>query len=260
MRGNRRAGEVGDAAELLGPRHPGSARAPLTVLGVSVSTDRVVPVPSVSRSVRIALAGGLALLVLAVAVTLLGSPVSVAHTNKVPGNEVTVWTTRQGATYCQAHESLPARTSAVRIWLFAAAGPRVHVDVLSHGQVVTHGSRGSIWVGGSVTIPVAELSHTVPDVTVCVSFPLHDEGVVLQGNLTNAASAAREGSMPLLGRMGMEFLRAGTRTWASQAPEIARRMGLGRAFPGTWIAFLPLALVAAIVLLFSRLVLRELAS
>lgn len=207
------------------------------------------------RSVKVALAAGFALLALAIGLTLLGSPMSVAHTNKVPGNETTIWLTRESSTFCQAHESLPGGISAIRIWLHAAAGPRVSVVVTSHGHVLTSGSRGSIWVGGSVTIPVKHVSHAVADVTVCVSFQLHDETVIVQGSLTSAARAARTEGIPILGRMGVEFLRPAARSWASQALEVARRMGLGHAGAGTWIVLLVLALVAAIVALVSRLVL-----
>jgi hypothetical protein len=212
------------------------------------------------RSVKVALAAGLALLALAVGLTLLQSPLSVAASNKVPGNETAIWQTHQGATYCQAHESLPSGVSAIRIWLVAAAGPRVSVVVSSHGHVLTSGSRPSIWVGGSVTVPVKPLPRAVSDVTVCTSFRLGDETIDVQGSVTSAAVAAYDGRTRLYGRMGIEFLRPDKRSWASQALEVARRMGLGRAAAGTWIVLLALALLASIVALVSRMILREIAS
>jgi hypothetical protein len=210
------------------------------------------------RAVKVALAAGLALLAVAIALTLLGSPLSVAAANKVPGNETAIWETHRGATFCQAHEALPRGTTAIRVWLDAASGPRVSVVVYSRGRVLTSGSRASIWVGGAVTIPVKPVPRAVADVKVCASFRLHDETVIVQGSATSAAVATREGPVALYGKMGIEFLRPSTRSWASQALEVARRMGLGRATPGTWVVLLVLALLASVVALASRLLLREL--
>lgn len=210
------------------------------------------------RSVRIALAAGLALLAIAVGLILgLESPLSVAAGNQVRGSEGTIWKTHRGATYCQAHESLRSGISAIRLWLDAAAGPRVNVVVYSRGRVLTTGSRPSIWVGGSVTIPVKPLSRAVSDVTICVSFQARDETIFVQGSAAPANVATHEGPVALYGKMGIEFLRPSPRTWASQALEVARRMGLGHAVAGTWIVLVVLALLASIVVLVSRLILRE---
>jgi hypothetical protein len=211
------------------------------------------------RSVRVALAAGLALLAVAIGLTLLSSPLSVAASNAVPGNETAVGETQQGATYCQAHEALASGVTAIRVWLDAAAGPAVSVAVYSRGRVLTRGSRPSIWVGGSVTVPVKPLGRAVSDVTVCASFHVRDETIVVQGSATPPALATHEGSVSLYGRMGIEFLRPDRRSWAAQALEVARRMGLGRAFTGTWIVLVALALLASIVVLASRLILKELA-
>jgi len=209
-------------------------------------------------AVKIALAAGLACLIVAVGVTLLGAPIGVVRSNRTPGNEAALWETRLPTTLCQAHESLPAGTSAIRLWLAAAAGPRISVAVMSDGSVLTSGSRPSIWVGGSVTVPVRPVRRAASNVSVCMSFPLRDEAIIAQGSQTGVRAATREGGEPLVGRVGIEYLRPTRRSWASRALGIARRMGLGRAAPGTWIALAPLALLAAIVLLSSRLVLREL--
>jgi hypothetical protein len=210
------------------------------------------------RGVTLALFGGLGALAVALVVTLVGSPSSVATSNKVPGKETPIASTTRGSSYCQANETLPAGTSAIRIWLDAAAGPRVDVSVTSAGRVVARGSRGSIWIGGSVTVPVKPLPRTVHDVTLCASFHLRDETIVVQGMATAPAVAAHDGRRALGGRMGVEYLRAGTRSWLSLAGEVARRMGLGRAPGGTWVALLALALLGAAVALGSRLLLTEL--
>jgi hypothetical protein len=209
--------------------------------------------------VKIALGAGFTLLAVALFLTLLGSPLSVASTNKVRGAEAPLAETTHGASYCQSGEVLPSGTSAIRVWIDAAAGPRVRVVVSQHGRTVASGTRGSNWIGSSVTVPLAPLARTVAGTTVCVSFPLHDEAVIAQGRASAPAVAAREGSKPLAGRIWIDYLRPGTRSWLSIAGEVARRMGLGRAGAGTWVALAALALMACALALASRLALKELA-
>jgi hypothetical protein len=210
------------------------------------------------RGVRIALVGGLTLLAIALALTLSRAPLSVARANHPPGHsEQPVASTSHGGRYCQSGETLPQGTSAIRIWLDATSGPRVRVVVLAGGRAVTSGVRGSNWIGGSVTVPLEPLSRTVFDATVCASFSLHDETIIAQGNAAPAALAARFDRRALSGRIWIEDLRPGGRSWASLAPEVARDMGLGRADAGTWVVFLALALALALVALTTGLLLRE---
>jgi hypothetical protein len=209
--------------------------------------------------VRIALAAGLALLLAGLALTLTGAPARVASSNKVPGRETAIASTQHGASYCQDRELLPRGISAIRVWLDAAAGPRVSVDVYSHERLIASGTRGSNWTGTAVTIPVKALPEAVTGTTVCVTFSLHDETIIVQGRAAPAAIAARDDRNPLAGRMWVEYLRPGTRSWLAQILEVARRMGLGRAPTGTWVALAALALLLAAIALASRLLLRELA-
>jgi hypothetical protein len=209
-------------------------------------------------SVKVALAVGLALLSIALALTLLQSPIGVARTNRIPGKaEETIASTDHSASYCQSQEVLPRETAAVRIWLDAAAGPRVRVLVSSRGQRVTGGERGSNWTGSSVTVPVRPLARSISGATVCVSFSLRDETVVVQGTTTTAALAAHDGPEALAGRIWIEYLRPGRRSWAELASEVARHMGFGRAAAGTWVVFAALALIVAIAALASGLILSE---
>jgi hypothetical protein len=210
------------------------------------------------RSVKIALAAGLTLLAIGIGLTLLHSPMSVAHANGVPLEEDEIATTNKSATYCQAHELLPGGTSAIRISLNAFTGPRVRLVVTSGGQSITGGERGSGWTSRVVTVPVKPLPRTVSGVTVCVSFRLRDETISVFGRTTPRATAAHDGRQTLRGRIWIEYLRPGERSWASLVPSIARRMGLGRAAAGTWIVLLALALLAAVAVLASSLVLEEL--
>jgi hypothetical protein len=202
---------------------------------------------------KIALFAGLALLAAAIGLTVSQSPASVAASNRTPGSVEPLWSTTTGATVCQGEETLPHGTTAIRVWLDAAAGPRVRLVVYSAGREIARGTRGSNWIGGSVTVPVRPLARTVAGVTVCTSFSLRDETVSAQGNATPPAIAAREGQgHPLAGRVWIEYLRPGRRSWASLAPEVITHMGFGRGIEGDWIAYVTLVLVAAVAALSSR--------
>jgi hypothetical protein len=209
--------------------------------------------------VRIALATGLALMGIAIGLTLVRSPASVAGTNRIAGQAAEpIGSTEHSASYCQAGEVLPQGASAIRVWLYAAPGPRVSVVVSAGGHALTSGELGSGWTGGSVTVPVKTLPRTVSGAEVCVSFALRDETVFVQGNATPSTIAARDGNRALGGRIWIEYLRPGASSWASLAGSIAHRVGLGRAAAGTWVVLLALALLAAVAALASRLVLTEL--
>jgi hypothetical protein len=210
------------------------------------------------RSVRIALAAGLTLIVLAIGLVLVHSPASVAHTNGIPGEEHRIAFTSHSATYCQAQELLPAGTSALRLSLSAFSGPRVRVVVSAAGHPLTSGEQESGWTSRVLTVPVRALPRAVPDATVCVSFSLHDEAVTAFGTPTSHTTAAHDGRRALAGRMWIEYLHPGRRSWASLAPGILNRMRFGRAGAGVLVVSLALVLLVAVAALASRLVLEEL--
>ncbi len=60
--------------------------------------------------------------------------------------------------------------------------------------------------------------------------------------------------------MRIEYLRPGHRSWWALASSVARRMSLGRMPSDAWIAFTPLILMTAVVVLTSRLTLGQLGS
>jgi hypothetical protein len=210
------------------------------------------------RSVAVALAAGLTALVLAIGVTMLHSPMSVARTNGVATEEHRIDMTRHDASYCQANELLPQGTSALRLSFSALTGPRIHVVVTAGGRQTTSGERSSAWTSRVVTVPVKPLPRTVANVTVCASFRLKDESVTVFGEPTPPASAARDGRRHLMGRFFIEYLRPGRRSWASLASSTVAHMGLGRAAAGAGIVLLAIALLVAIAAIASRLVLEEL--
>jgi hypothetical protein len=211
------------------------------------------------RRVTVALVGGLTLRAITIGLILAHAPMTVAGSDRPAGQpEEPIAASHEYNSYCQGGETLPSGTSALRVWLDTIYGPHVEVAVSSHGRRITSGERRSGWVGGSVTIPVKPLRRTVSGVTVCVSFRVRDEAVTVQGNATPVASATREDGQPLPGRMWIEYLHPGERSWASLLASTARRMGLGRAAAGIWVAFLAIGLAATVIVLAARLVVKEL--
>jgi hypothetical protein len=204
------------------------------------------------------LAAGLALVAIAIAVTLSGSPVAVVRTNFIPPNQ-TLAEAAGDAGACQAGEELPRGATAIRLGLQSVIGPRVGVTALAGGHVLTSGVVGSGWAAGSVTIPVRPVARTTPDARICFRLGPTREKVGIEGEPTSAAIAVRtrEGTA-LPGRMKIEYVRAGSSSWWSLASGVARRMGIGRAPAGTWIVLLLAALMGAVVATASWVTLREL--
>jgi hypothetical protein len=207
--------------------------------------------------VKLALVAGLSAGIIAIVVTLLGSPIAIARIN-VPG-DVFVGEASQVTRECQSGEVLPRETTAVRLRTYAFLGPRVTVEVLEHGRVIAHGARGSGWTGGAVTVRVNRLSATKSGVKLCFTLYINGhETIEYAGQRLTGALAARGPDGPLEGRVRVEDLRPGSASWLSITPEVARRMGIGHAASGTWSVFLVIALMGGLLALCSRLILREL--
>jgi hypothetical protein len=210
------------------------------------------------RDASVALAAGFALVALALVIVLSGSPQVLAGSNGIEplGNVLT--TVPGGGSACQAGETLPAGASAIRLSLGATAGPRVAVAVRAGGEIVAHGVSAPGWLGNVVTIRIAPVAHTVRDATVCFGFAGADERVSFFGLPTSASSAARSGRGALAGRVAIEYVHSGSSSWWSRAVAVSRRMGLGRAWAGTWVALFVGALIAAAIAAASWSLMREL--
>jgi hypothetical protein len=203
------------------------------------------------------LLGALAMTATAVAVTLSHAPSTVVGTNAVP-LETDLGQTK-GAAICQAGETLPSETSAIRLSLEAVIGPAVKVYVLAGKRVLTSGSRGSGWTASSMTVHVKPLAHAASKLTLCFVVSRTRIHVDLLGAQTGPEMAARLlGERRLPGRIRAEYLRAGHASWWSLLLPVARRMGLGRAVAGTWIALLVLLAMLLLTLVVSWLICREL--
>jgi hypothetical protein len=209
-----------------------------------------------ARDVKVTLCVGVALLVIAGALTLTRSPPRVVRVGARATGRGPAFA--GSAQFCQPNEVLPAGVSAIRVAVGAYFGSPIHVKATSGSRVLTEGARGPTWTGRSVTVPVTPLHYTASHVKLCVGIGPNSELIFLEG----VASPARETAVfnngqPIGGRIGVEYLAAGRGSWWSQILTVARHMGLGRAFSGTWVALLAAALMAAVGVLAVGLTLRE---
>lgn len=203
-------------------------------------------------TVRAALAVGLALVVLAAALVMSGSPPRVVGTSDA-AMQARVASLHGGTGACQTGETLPRGTSVVRFGLEAVIGPSVTVTVRSEGRVLARGSRGAGWTGADVAVPVGRTGRAIPDATVCLTLGKSREIVTLIGQLGQTPPATSSSGEPGLGRMRIEYLAPGRRSWWSLALSVARRIGTGRAPSGTWVVLLPVLLMVAVAILASGL-------
>ena len=174
-------------------------------------------------------------------------------------------------TLCQQHEIVPAGVSDIRVGIWAFYGSRLRVAAYEGSRLLTAGTRNASWTATSATMPVKPLSHQASDATVCLAVGPTSEPMLLLGGHTSRSQGAalttggipaggvvKAASQPLEGRESLEYLAPGRRSWWSQVLSVARRLGLGRAYSGTWIALLIAALMAAVAVLAVRLALQEL--
>jgi len=209
------------------------------------------------RSVKIAIALGLALLTIAIGLTLTRSPPLLAGTNSIPANPGIAYASG-GSKACQMSGTLPRGMSAIRISASTNTGPRVTLKVLSGPLLITHGEREAGWgVDETVTVPVQRVPRTIANANICMAFGPAIEPIQINGELVRTITV-RDGTTRRFVRFRFEYLRPGHASWWSLVSSVARRMGFGHAPSGTWVVFLLIALMITFATLATRLVLREL--
>jgi Predicted membrane protein (DUF2142) len=203
--------------------------------------------------VKIALVLGLLLMAIAIFVTLTRAPPTVAGSDST-ALQGFIAETSNSASLCQQGETLPQGTTAIRLSLYTIFGPRVAVHVYSGARLLTSGERGAGWTAEGPTVPVRRVPRTVANVKVCIAFGHPLGGISVNGGFTSSASAMTSGAgEPLSGRMRIEYLKSGDRSWWSLTSAVAMHMGLGRWPAGTWIVFVALALMVAVLVCTVRL-------
>ncbi|HEX5852607.1 MAG TPA: DUF2142 domain-containing protein [Solirubrobacteraceae bacterium] len=206
------------------------------------------------RRAQITTAVALILAAAALCVTLSRSPLSLAGTNGVTG-AARLATTPGNSSACQSGEALPRGTTAIRLSLETVIGPWVRVRVSEHGRLLSAGSQTAGWAAGAVTVPVGRLARAAPAATVCFSLGPSYKVVSLLGEQSAPARAAVARGKPLAGRVRVEYLAPGRRSWWSRASSVVEHLGFGHAGSGAAIPALAAALAVAVIALTVWLVL-----
>ncbi len=195
---------------------------------------------------RVALAAGLAVIAVAIAVTLSRAPLVVAGTNGIAYTTVVAAT--QGPAYgCQGGEAIPRGTTAVRMWLEGNIKSRVRVAVRTGPRTVAAGTQEGGWLGKVTTVPITRVRHRLARADLCYWI---DPAVQILNLLGGPVSHPARGEASR--KMRVEYLRPGPSSWWSKVGSMERRLGLGRAPAGGLVFVIPLALMALAALLVVR--------
>jgi hypothetical protein len=211
-----------------------------------------------TRSVKVSLAVGLIVVGLAVLTVLTRSPIIVAGTNSISAKDYIELEAKDKLSNCQPAGTLPQGTSAIRIGVEGLYfSPTVTAKVFTGSRVLAEGRHNA---GGAsipnVTVPVSKLTHAVRGAHICTTIGPAREPIRFYGAPGHSSTSTTN---PLQGAsLQVEYLRPGTKSWWSFVSSIAYHMGLGHAPSGTWVAFLVLALMLAVIVLVSRLIVEEL--
>jgi hypothetical protein len=229
------------------------------------SPRRAVVLTLIMGVIVLALLGAVTLTRAAPRVVRIGAPgIKAIHAN----GERTIAHFDGQATICQAGETLPAGVSAIRLSMWVFVGAPVHLWVLKGTRVLTEGRRGAEWTSDSVTVPVKPVRRSVFGTQVCFSLSPNQEPISILGNpvsgepATISEAGLRKAMNPataavLEGRLAIEYLAPEHRSWWSRLLPVARRLGLGRSFSGSWIAVVIAMLMAGVGVLTLRLATRE---
>ncbi len=204
-------------------------------------------------AVRGALAVGLAAIGVALALTLAQAPLVVGGTNSIAVSEALV-ATYGGVSACQENETIPAGTTAVRLWLQGNIKSRVHVRVLAGSQTVATGVQEGSQEGKVMTVPVGRVGQTLHHARVCFAIARAVQPLELLGGPVPHPARGEPTE-----KMRIEYLHPGPHSWWSLIGPVARRLGIGRAPEGSLTALIPLVLMALAVLLAVRTILAQVA-
>jgi hypothetical protein len=210
------------------------------------------------RSVMVALAVGLALIGVAIIAVLAHSPLKVAGTNTIPAKNYIELEEKGKLGNCQPAGTLPRGTSAIRVAIEGLYfSPAVSVKVSAGSSVLREGRQIAGGVSApTVTVPISSLPHEVHGARICTTVGPAIEPIRYYG-IPRHTSAPQTNQLQEA-ELHMDYLRPGPKSWWSFVPSIAYHMGLGHVPSGTWVVFLVLVLMLALIAIASRLTLEEL--
>jgi len=187
--------------------------------------------PHIVLRTRLALVGAVLILLCAIAVVLVQSAPRRSGSNGIPPATFAA-VLAPGEAACQRGELIPGDTAALRatIGTYGLPGPRVQVTVSGSAGPVTRGGLAPGWRQGVVSLPVALVRRTTPDVQVC----LRDEG---RSRIAIAGSGPYSPGLQLLGAhrvrnlavgLRFDYVRPGRESWLALLPTLWHRMTLAK--------------------------------
>jgi hypothetical protein len=216
-----------------------------------VSKDAGHELPDASRERRrrrsLTLALGVALLAVGLLLAMSQAAKQRTATNNVPAL-LGIGSAGGAETICQRPESIPSGTGGLRVALHGSSAPRLAMTISDGEGVRASGGAGARWDGASaVIVPLTTTLREDVTGSVCIRL-LADESARyrLRGVLTSPSVSATRDGRHLRGRLHLEFLAGGERSWWSFAPTVVHRMSLGHAW-SDW----PVMLVASLLTLAS---------
>jgi hypothetical protein len=208
------------------------------------------------RSVMIVLAAGLASIAAAVVIVLSHSPLVVAGSNSISNQYIEL--EKGDLSTCQPAGTIPRGTSAIRVGVEGSSiSPAVKVRILTGSSVLREaGQVAGKGATPNVTIHMKSFSHAVAGAQICTTVQPTGESLRFYGKPKGSTSNSPN---PLQNAdLQIQYLRPGPRSWWSLASSVTYHMGLGHAPSGPLGVVLVLALMSAVVVLTTRLTLKEL--
>lgn len=206
------------------------------------------------RRRTITLAIALGLLALALVAALSHASERRIITNDMPAY-ASLGTATEGDTICQDDELIPSGTAALRIGLDGdrTQAPPVQVTVSSGGAVLASGGAGARWdEHETIFVPLAPALRENVTGTVCVALvpgPGTPERYKLRGWILTRLPRVTIDGRATSGRIHLEYLAAGTRSWWSFASTVVHRLDRGHAWSGpSVVVLLALLMITPIAL------------
>lgn len=201
---------------------------------------------------------GLAAIGVAIVLVISHRPPATAGGNGIAGKNYIELEAKDALSNCQTAGTIPRGTSALRLAIEGVYfSPSVKVKIARDGHVIARGSHAP---GGpaapNVIVGLPALGQTVRGAQICTAVGPTVGPIRFSGEPASSSSHVSNALQQAV--LHVEYLRAGDRSWWSSLSAIGRRIGLGRAPGGGWVAILVLLLMLSVTALTVRLAIQEL--
>jgi hypothetical protein len=205
--------------------------------------------------IRTVLAGGLAIVLAAVAVLLSDRQPRMAGSNLVPDFGL-LPELPAGKRLCQTEELVPAGAATVRVRIAASRAPGLlDLNVEAGGNRVTRGRVATTPGDQFLTVPIEPVARTTDGARLCITNRGASPVALAGSDRIQPPAKADGGSLP--GRVRVDYFRPGRESWWALIGTVVHRFGYGRAdLLGSWTLFLALGLTMCAIAVAAVAVLR----